>query len=424
MRCANCLGKGHASRDCPQPRKGAAERLCFRCEKPGHTSSKCPERGAANSLAAVPRRVVINCLESDGFIPVHRLKRRLASRRSSEAPRVPEPTLGDFMGGVFQQLAALEKETEEADAVPSVPTSGGERPRKAAPSRGSRRPCSDALRCRGPCCPGRPETLKSASDGLHINQGAREGPHSGPQSSPTPPEASYALHISRPEARGQPETLESASHGLHINRGAHEGPHSGPQSSLAPPDASYALHISRPGPETLKSPRAETLKSGQEVDNYFSEGVEGKIAEHDRVPEFSPGPNAQEMEIQNADEDIKDMPILEDSDDEIMELPVPCESAVCMAEVWVPRAERRARAAASPQAFEAEKERIEAIFEREAVSRSSRDADSGDGEVRDHNHDHEEALNSPTNSATQGKNVRRFCSERGTSDKVTIRAEL
>ena len=108
------------------------------------------------------------------------------------------------------------------------------------------------------------------------------------------------------------------------------------------------------------------------------------------------------MEIEIADED---MPILEDSDDEVVEMPTPCESGDCMAEIWVPRAVRRARAVASPQAFEAERERVEAIFEREAVSRSSRDADSGDGEVRDHNHDHEEALNSPTNSAILWKNL-------------------
>ena len=83
---------------------------------------------------------------------------------------------------------------------------------------------------------------------------------------------------------------------------------------------------------------------------------EGPCGAENPEHELSPAPLAQKM-----DDEV--MPILEDSDDEVMEPPEPRGSTDCIAE------------------FEAEKERIEEILEREAVPCSSRDANSGGGEA-------------------------------------------
>ena len=42
VRCANCLEKGHSSRECTKPKKELKDRACFKCGKPGHQSRNCP----------------------------------------------------------------------------------------------------------------------------------------------------------------------------------------------------------------------------------------------------------------------------------------------------------------------------------------------------------------------------------------------
>lgn len=49
IRCYNCSGLGHLSRDCPQPRQQGAIR-CYRCNNMGHIARDCPQNAGQNSL--------------------------------------------------------------------------------------------------------------------------------------------------------------------------------------------------------------------------------------------------------------------------------------------------------------------------------------------------------------------------------------
>ncbi len=114
--CPNCLTKGHTAKDCKAAKVMSKDRLCFECGEPGHIASRCPNKGRAKPLSSMteppadgPKRVWLGCVADSAEIPVHR--KRMIPMSKAMAPR-PEPrgcTLGDCMGGVFAQLAELER---------------------------------------------------------------------------------------------------------------------------------------------------------------------------------------------------------------------------------------------------------------------------------------------------------------------------
>ncbi len=160
VRCANCNKKGHTARDCGEQKRGPQDRVCFECWKPGHVAARCPAkksggRPEANSLNDAPARVSLNLLGSEDFVPSHRLKNKTwRAPRAEPVKTRPTGTLGDHMGSVFQQLAAMEAHTareplKERKDVPSPPVPVGE-PRKrraAAQSRQARCPGARGCEC-------------------------------------------------------------------------------------------------------------------------------------------------------------------------------------------------------------------------------------------------------------------------------------
>ena len=128
-RCANCVEKGHTSRECPKPRIEPKDRPCFKCGKTGHQSRNCPAAtGQAKALAeapqqggpqvvlslqstqATPRRpaakkavaatVFIGSFEEAGFTTVER--RRGQPTTLARAPK-PQPR-ACTIGGVHRQV--------------------------------------------------------------------------------------------------------------------------------------------------------------------------------------------------------------------------------------------------------------------------------------------------------------------------------
>ena len=51
-KCGNC-GGAHLTVNCTKPRIAISDRLCHSCGKPGHISSKCPNRGGKGAVKAV-----------------------------------------------------------------------------------------------------------------------------------------------------------------------------------------------------------------------------------------------------------------------------------------------------------------------------------------------------------------------------------
>ena len=133
VRCSNCGTVGHAGRDCPAPRKDPRDRACFNCGKPGHQSRDCPEAtqkakalaeapGAApvqhamSLSAAAPRRAggqtFIGCLGMSEFEPVHRQRHKavtsVAKARDAGRPQPQGCTVGECMDNAFARLRRAE----------------------------------------------------------------------------------------------------------------------------------------------------------------------------------------------------------------------------------------------------------------------------------------------------------------------------
>ena len=112
VRCGNCAGKGHTSQTCPEERRGPLSRTCFHCGEAGHLAIKCPKAPATGPRTRLVRSLdevdnvpkVLDCrlLASDGYTPVHRLRRRGAERLRRQ------PGLEDCSTNRF---SALESET-------------------------------------------------------------------------------------------------------------------------------------------------------------------------------------------------------------------------------------------------------------------------------------------------------------------------
>ena len=86
VRCGNCAGKGHTSQNCPEERRGPLSRTCFHCGEAGHLAIKCPKAPATGPRTRLVRSLdevdnvpkVLDCrlLATDGYTPVHRLRRQ------------------------------------------------------------------------------------------------------------------------------------------------------------------------------------------------------------------------------------------------------------------------------------------------------------------------------------------------------------
>ena len=90
IRCGNCAGKGHTSQNCPEERRGPLSRTCFHCGEAGHLAIKCPKAPGTgpktrpvrslDEVDDVPKVLDCRLLATDGYTPVHRLRRQGAER--------------------------------------------------------------------------------------------------------------------------------------------------------------------------------------------------------------------------------------------------------------------------------------------------------------------------------------------------------
>ena len=112
IRCGNCAGKGHTSQNCPEERRGPLSRTCFHCGEVGHLAIKCPKAPGTgpktrpvrslDEVDDVPKVLDCRLLATDGYTPVHRLRRQGAERLRRR------PELEDCSSNRF---SALEPET-------------------------------------------------------------------------------------------------------------------------------------------------------------------------------------------------------------------------------------------------------------------------------------------------------------------------
>ena len=144
MTCPNCLEKGHTSQECKKPKVELKDRKCFICNEPGHPASKCPKahlRGQTkNQLALTDKggldgasqKVLFSLEDSDGYVPAHRMARRLTSWSQATTKRSPTAmTVNAVMESAFAKLARCEAEdrvsSEAPEEVEAPPTAVGQR---------------------------------------------------------------------------------------------------------------------------------------------------------------------------------------------------------------------------------------------------------------------------------------------------------
>ena len=136
MTCPNCLEKGHTSQECKKPKLELKDRRCFICNEPGHPASKCPkahlkaltrgqpppaDRGGSGGPA---RKVLMSLEDSDGYVPAHRLMKKLTSWSQATAKPTPTTlTVNAVVESAFMELAR-----REAEAVEAPPAAIGQRP--------------------------------------------------------------------------------------------------------------------------------------------------------------------------------------------------------------------------------------------------------------------------------------------------------
>ncbi len=141
-KCANC-GEPHPGA-CTKARVATADRLCWGCGKPGHTSNNCPAKaaqrpGAVKAVADAPGRVPVFGLGNDGPI-LHTDREGFQQVRQGGRPRPRAPVLGDFLSrNSFDPLCAVYDKNEDspqpkARAAFSTADPLGSRERSRAPA--------------------------------------------------------------------------------------------------------------------------------------------------------------------------------------------------------------------------------------------------------------------------------------------------
>ena len=148
MTCPNCMEKGHTSQECKKPKIEMKDRKCFICNEPGHPASKCPKahlKGQTkNQLALTDKgnmegpaqRVLMSLEDSDGYVPAHRLGKRLTSwTKATSKPHPTALTINAVVESAFAKLARREAEergaTESPAKVDAPPPATGQRARKS-----------------------------------------------------------------------------------------------------------------------------------------------------------------------------------------------------------------------------------------------------------------------------------------------------
>ncbi len=116
-KCANC-GDAHPGA-CTKARVATADRPCWGCGKPGHTSNNCPTKaaqrpGAVKAVDNGPGRVPIFGLGNDGSIlHIDHEGYQRVPQRGRPQPRAP--VLGDFISrNSFDTLCAVYEEKEDS----------------------------------------------------------------------------------------------------------------------------------------------------------------------------------------------------------------------------------------------------------------------------------------------------------------------
>ena len=116
VRCPNC-GEEHSKDDCTRPKVALDDRLCWTCNKKGHTSARCPQRRQRNqSLKTVedgPPCFGLYTVDHEGFQTVRRGRK----------PQPQGATLADFIDkNVFTALQAPESDDDEVERTEPATT--------------------------------------------------------------------------------------------------------------------------------------------------------------------------------------------------------------------------------------------------------------------------------------------------------------
>ncbi len=178
-KCPNC-GEEHEARVCPKPPVAIADRKCWGCGRPGHSSRQCPDRN--KGIRAIEDGSVNNVSHLNGFFMVDNdgyqlVQPRAQGRRphaAHEHPRRPTPstaTVADFISKNTFEILGI----DEAQGVPSRATRTSSRSppsatSRAPPSTTSRAPPSTTSRAPSRTAPAAPPLKRPESRGISINE--------------------------------------------------------------------------------------------------------------------------------------------------------------------------------------------------------------------------------------------------------------
>ena len=116
VRCGNCGAKGQTSQICPEERRGPQARTFFNCREAAYVAAKRPKAPGTGSRARLVRTLdevngtpkILDCkmLDTDGYVPSHRLRRHGVERlrRKHLLEEIPE---------LSNRFAALEMNDEQ-----------------------------------------------------------------------------------------------------------------------------------------------------------------------------------------------------------------------------------------------------------------------------------------------------------------------